>query len=153
LAVLLTPPTSMAKSFMPKQPDRVIQKLVGEWLFKADSDIRLAEFLLAENTSFWDAIAFHCQQSTEKYLKAFLVSRQTEFPKTHDIEELLNLIRKVDKSLAKGLIPSNVLTPFGVAVRYPDDAQRVDPKKAQMAVGLAQKVEKSIKKKLKLFSK
>ena len=134
---------------MPKQPDRVTQKLVGEWFLKADSDIRLAEFLQAENTSFWDAIAFHCQQATEKYLKAFLVSRQIEFPKTHDIEELLNLIGKVDKSLAKGLISSKALTPFGVAVRYPDDAQRVDHKNAVMAVSLAQKVEKSIKKKLK----
>jgi HEPN domain-containing protein len=124
---------------MPKQPDPVAQKLVGERLLKADADIRLAEFLQAENTSFWDAVAFHSQQAAEKYLKAFLVSRRIEFPKTRDIEELLNLIGKVDKSLAKGLIPSKVLTPFGVAVRYPDDAQRVDRKKAEMAVGFGSK--------------
>ncbi len=122
---------------------------MDEWLQKADPDIRLAEFLLAENTPFWDAIAFHCQQAAEKYLKAFLVSRQIEFPKTHNIRELLGFIASTDKKLAQYLKPTTVLTPYGVLVRYPDDAQRVDPKKAAMAVVLAQKVEKSIKKKLK----
>lgn len=139
----------MAKSYMPKPPNRIIKNLVEEWLKKADSDIRLAEYLLAENTPFWDAISFHCQQAAEKYLKAFLVNHQTEFPKTHDIEELLELIQKIDKKTAKSLIASIVLSPYGVAVRYPDDIQRVDRKKAEAAVGLAQKVEKNIKKKLK----
>ncbi len=59
---------------MPKQPDRITQKLVKEWLQKADPDIRLAEFLLTENTPFLDAAAFHCQQAVEKYLKAFLIA-------------------------------------------------------------------------------
>ncbi len=77
---------------MPKPPDRVTQKLVNEWLQKADPDLRLAEFLLAENAPFWDAIAYHCQQAVEKYLKAFLVSRQIEFPKTHNIRELLGFV-------------------------------------------------------------
>lgn len=77
---------------MPKQSDRVTEKLVNEWLQKAEPDIRLAEFLLAENTPFLDAAAFRCQQATEKYLKAFLVSRQIEFPKTHNIRELLGFV-------------------------------------------------------------
>jgi HEPN domain-containing protein len=138
---------------MPKQPDRVTQKLVNEWLQKADPDLRLAEFLLAENAPFWDAIAFHCQQAAEKYLKAYLISRQIEFPKTHNIRELLGFVASVDKKLALYLKPTTILTPYGVLVRYPDDSQRVDPKKAEMAVGLAQKVEKSVKKKLKGFLK
>ena len=138
---------------MPKQPDRVTHKLVNEWLQKADPDLRLAEFLLAENTTFLDAAAFHCQQAAEKYLKAFLVSRQIEFPKTHNIRELLGFVASVDKKLAQFLKPSIVLTPYGVLVRYPDDGQRVDHKKAVIAVGLAQKVEKSVKKKLKHISK
>jgi HEPN domain-containing protein len=133
---------------MPKQPDRVTRKLVNEWLQKADPDLRLAEFLLAENAPFWDAIAFHCQQAAEKYLKAFLVSRQMEFPKTHNIRELLGFVASADKKLALYLKPTTILTPYGVLVRYPDDAQRVDPKKANMAIALARKVEKSVKKKL-----
>jgi len=138
---------------MSKPPDRVVQKFIDEWLRKADLDIRLAEFLLAENTTFWDAIAFHCQQAAEKYLKAFLVSHQIEIPKTHNIRELLGIVAGVDKKLAQYLKSSTILTPYGVLVRYPDDAQRVDFKKAEMSVGLAQKVEKSIKKKFKRFSK
>lgn len=134
---------------MPKPPDKVLQKFVEEWFKKADADIRLAEYLLAENTPFWDAISFHCQQAAEKYLKAFLVYHQTEFPKTHNIRQLLGLVTVIDKKLAQYLKPAAVLTPYGVLVRYPDDAHRVDRKKAEMTLGLAQKVEKKIKEKLK----
>jgi hypothetical protein len=61
----------------------------------------------------------------------------------------LELIEKVDKKLARSLISSAALTPYGVAIWYPDDSQRADRKKAEAALVLAQKVEKAIKKKLK----
>jgi HEPN domain-containing protein len=134
---------------MTKPPDRTTQKLAKEWLVKADSDIRLAEYLLAENTSFWDAAAFHCQQAAEKYLKAFLVRHQVEFPKTHDLRKLLELIAEVDKKLAKSLISCVGLTPYGVMVRYPDDHPRMDRKRVGPLLALAQKVEKAVKNKLK----
>lgn len=134
---------------MTKPPNPVAQSLAKEWLKKAEADIRLAEYLVSENASFWDAIAFHCQQSAEKYIKAFLVWNQKEFPKTHDIEKLLELVGKVDKKLSKSLIPSVALSPYGVMVRYPDDSQRVDRKTVERALGLAQKVEKGIRGKLK----
>jgi predicted nucleotidyltransferase len=35
-----------------------------------------------------NALSFHCQQCAEKYLKAFLVSKNVKFPKTHDLLEL-----------------------------------------------------------------
>ena len=134
---------------MPKPLNRPTQKLVKEWLKKAEADIRLAEYLLAENAPFWEAIAFHCQQSAEKYLKAFLVQHQIEFPKTHDLEKLLELMAKADKKTSTRLLFAKELTPFGVLVRYPDDALRVDRKKAETALSLAQKVEKGIRPKLK----
>lgn len=134
---------------MPKPPERIIQKLVAEWLKKAESDMQLAEYLLTENAPFFEAIAFHSQQAAEKYLKAFLVKYQVEFPKTHNLIELLDLAAKADKKLARTLRPTAALNPYGVLVRYPDDAQRVDRKKAEMAVSLAQKVEKGIRGKLK----
>ena len=138
---------------MPKSPDRAIQRLVEAWIRKAEADIRLAEHLLEENAPFWDAIAFHCQQGAEKYLKAFLVGHQVEFPKTHNIRELLGYVATVDKRFAQSLKPSRVLTPYGVVVRYPDDIHRVDRKKAETALGLAQKVEKSILGKFKRIRK
>lgn len=55
-------------------------------------------------------MAFHSQQSAEKSLKAFLTFRQTEFPKTHDIGELLALVAGTDAGLAASLHPAVLLT-------------------------------------------
>ena len=38
-----------------------------------------------------DTVGFHAQQCVEKYLKAFLVLKETEFQKIHDIEKILAL--------------------------------------------------------------
>ncbi len=37
-----------------------------------------------------DTVCFHAQQCVEKYLKAVLVSEAIDFPKTHDLEELMD---------------------------------------------------------------
>ena len=37
-------------------------------------------------------LAFHLQQSAEKPIKAFLTSRAIVYPKTHDLDELLDLV-------------------------------------------------------------
>ncbi|MBW1960508.1 MAG: HEPN domain-containing protein [Deltaproteobacteria bacterium] len=39
-------------------------------------------------------VCFHAQQCAEKYLKAFLTFKNIDFPKTHDIGELLALVSK-----------------------------------------------------------
>jgi hypothetical protein len=61
----------MAKSFMPKQPNLRTQKLLGEWLVKADSDIRLAEYLLAENASFWTPLLSIANKPSENTSRLF----------------------------------------------------------------------------------
>jgi HEPN domain-containing protein len=134
---------------MPKPLDSVIQRFVLEWLKKADLDLQLAEYLQVEDAPFYEAIAFHSQQATEKYLKAFLVKSQVEFPKIHNIPQLLELVARVDKKLAKALQPTVALNPFGVLIRYPDDAQTVDRKQATMALSVAKKAAEIIRGKLK----
>ncbi|MCX6638775.1 MAG: HEPN domain-containing protein [Acidobacteria bacterium] len=48
-------------------------------------DYRAAERLVADSEPIREAIAFHCQQAAEKYVKAFLVRHQVEFPKTQNV--------------------------------------------------------------------
>jgi len=67
----------------------------------------------------------------EKYLKAFLVSRQIEFPKTHDLEELLELLEPVHSELAAALEGIEMLSPFGVKIRYPGDFPELLPGQEQ----------------------
>lgn len=63
-----------------------MSRLVRQWLAKADEDMAVAERLFKEEMPFLNAITFHAQQAAEKYLKAYLVHRQIEFPKTHSIQ-------------------------------------------------------------------
>lgn len=75
-----------------KPPEAPLVRLVRQWIGKGDIDYRTAERLLRDDDPIREAVAFHCQQAVEKYLKAVLVSRQVEFPKTHSIAQLLDLI-------------------------------------------------------------
>ena len=54
---------------------------------KADHDLRMAEIGLAHGAPL-DTVAFHVQQTAEK---ALLASRAIEYPRTHDVEALLDL--------------------------------------------------------------
>jgi len=127
------------------KPDEAAKrKVLAEWLHKADNDLGLAEHLLDESLLFPSAIAFHCQQSAEKCLKALLVWREMLFPKTHDIKALLNLIGATDATLAESLQDAVVLTSYGVELRYPGDRPDATPEDAREAVELARKVRKAI---------
>ena len=74
---------------------------------------------------FREIIAFHCQQAAEKYLKAYLVRHQIEFPKTHDLAKLLDRVATMNAHLAQSLKDADALTPFGAEVRYPGDSPEV----------------------------
>jgi HEPN domain-containing protein len=120
-----------------KPPEQVRAELVGQWLAKADEDYQVAVHLLTEDARFAGAVGFHAQQSAEKYLKAFLTWHQVEFPKTHDLGELLDLAEKADSALATALRETTALNPFGVAARYPGDLAVLTAAEANEAFALA----------------
>ena len=132
-----------------RPPEEARRRILADWLRKANADLDLAEHLLSEGAGFPNAIAFHSQQAVEKYLKATLARRQIEFPKTHELARLLKLVATVDADLAASLDDVIVLTPYGVALRYPDDRPDATPTEAREAVELAQKVRDAVTKRLK----
>ena len=111
--------------------EEVKRELVKQWLAKAEEDFAVARHLLATGTAYYGAIGFHAQQGAEKFLKAFLVWRQVEFPKTHDLGELLELVGKIDEPLAATLEGAVALNPYGVEVRYHADFTAISPEEAQ----------------------
>ncbi len=131
-----------------KPHDEIKRKLMSEWLKKADSDMKLAGHLLSAGGIYPNAITFHSQQAAEKYLKAFLTWHQVAFPKTHDLEELLDLGETVDAELAASLRDIIVLTPYGVELRYPGDRPDASPDEAREALELAEKVCKLVMQRL-----
>ena len=126
------------------RPEEVKQQILIEWLRKADMDLGLAKHLMSEMTIFPNAIVFHCQQASEKYIKAFLIWRDVDFPKTHDLEDLLNLVETTNQCLASRLRDVVILTPYGVELRYPGDRPDASSAEASEAAHLAQKVRDAV---------
>ncbi len=109
------------------------------WLFRANEDIAVIEKLFeSEPELYASTICFHAQQAVEKFLKAFLVFHNIDFPKTHDLDYLLFECKKLD---AKNFdIDLGSLTDFGVSIRYPDDFYLPDKDETAQYRGIALKV-------------
>ncbi|MBM4035741.1 MAG: HEPN domain-containing protein [Planctomycetes bacterium] len=60
-----------------KPPDQVKRELVQQWVSLADEDLSTARDLLTTEPKHPRAATFHAQQASEKFLKAFLVERQS----------------------------------------------------------------------------
>lgn len=129
--------------------EEVRRKLVGHWTDKAAQDLDAAEVLMQHEPPLLYPVCFHCQQASEKYIKAFLTYRQVEFPKTHNIRELLDLAATVDHNLAEELIPAAILTPYGVEARYPDDLPEPSQAESVEALALARHVAKAVMSRMK----
>jgi len=89
------------------------------WTFFADKDLALAEFI-AERPEFTGELAFHCQQSIEKYLKAYLVKSKIPFKKTHDLVELYHKVKEI-KDLGIDEILLKDIRNLYTEVRYPSN--------------------------------
>jgi HEPN domain-containing protein len=78
-----------------------------EWVRKAEADYQVVEELTRSGKPFHDQIAFHCQQSAEKYLKALLEELAIPVKKTHELNRLLDELRPHHphlRSLRRGLL-------------------------------------------------
>jgi HEPN domain-containing protein len=127
-----------------KPPDAIRREVVAQWLARADEDLSVARHLLAETLPYYGAIGFHAQQAAEKFLKAYLVAHQVDFPKTHDLGRLLDLVASVDGALATALSAAVQLTDYGVDVRYPGDLPKLDADDAARAVDCALEVRDAV---------
>ncbi|HUV87274.1 MAG TPA: HEPN domain-containing protein [bacterium] len=96
-----------------------MKPLAEEWLSKADEDFRVAERELAAEPPAFAAVCFHAQQAVEKAMKALLVDFGVDFPRTHDLKFLLDLIKNntpIFNDLEEALVNLSV---SAVEVRYP----------------------------------
>jgi HEPN domain-containing protein len=127
------------------------KKVVLRWLQKAESDIKVARYILEIDDPPTDAICFHCQQAIEKYLKAFLTYHEVRVKKTHDLGMLLEMCLEIDKEfeiMDKEKIAS--LTPFAVEIRYPDEIYTPTIDESKNALETALKVKEIVFKKLNI---
>jgi HEPN domain-containing protein len=113
--------------------------VVREWVAKAENDLKSAAHLLTVKDCPVDNVCFNAQQCVEKYLKALLITQGCEFPKTHDLGELVAL-------LPSRLRPSlddeeqDKLTDYATVTRYPGDYEPITKAEARQAVKIARRV-------------
>ena len=124
-----------------------VMAVVREWVTKAESDLRAAAYLLEPRTERpTEAVCFHAQQCAEKYVKALLVFRGSDFPKTHDLEKLTALL---PAALRPRLTVEEQRRFFGyaTAARYPGSGE-ISLAEAERAVALARRVRREIRRML-----
>jgi len=116
---------------------------IRNWLFRANEDIAVINDLINFGTEYYTStICFHAQQATEKFLKAFLVYHNIDFPRTHDVDYLISECQKINKNAFN--IDLKSLTDFGVSVRYPDDFYVPEVKEALEYKDIALKVKNAV---------
>jgi HEPN domain-containing protein len=115
------------------------------WIKKAESDYAAALLLArSRKKGMADIVCYHCQQCAEKYLKAFLVLHRISFPKTHDLEKLLELAKTFDVLLNVIEEEIKFLNPYSIVSRYP--GEEASTKEAKQALVKAASVKKFLQK-------
>lgn len=118
---------------------------IQNWLFRANEDIAVIHNLVKSGVEYYTStICFHAQQAAEKFLKAYLVFHDVDFPKTHDLDFLLLECKKINKTNFE--IELRSLTDFGVAVRYPDDFYIPDVKETLEYCNIAFEIKEVVEK-------
>ena len=118
--------------------------LVKEWVRKADHDLGMAELALENKPEYTDSICFHCQQTSEKYLKAYLVFLEVPFEKKHNLVYLLDLISGKNQLGDEFYEMVEKLDDYSVEIRYPDDSIEPSLEDAQGAIEIAKHVKEFV---------
>lgn len=106
------------------------------WLAKGDRDLTLAHDMSPNWKAYPDLICYHCQQAAEKYLKALLLHVGRPTKRTHDLEEVLDLLASAGLSVtAVHYNNALIINDYAVLARYPSLAQ--DPSEADVYEAIA----------------
>ncbi len=116
----------------------------GRWLRYAVEDLRAAEGAARRQDFRPRHACFQAQQAAEKALKAALVFLQIEFPYTHDLDALRDLLPE-DWRVKEQQPDLERLTEGAVGARYPDDLPDAAAEDPQQLVEQARSVVSSVR--------
>jgi len=91
-----------------------------DWLDKAERDIKSAK-VLKEHDCGNDVVAFHCQQSVEKAMKAYLIIKNQGIVSTHSLIYLCKLCEVHEKNFKRYIKDCGFLNQYYIETRYPAD--------------------------------
>jgi len=114
--------------------------LAKDWIRFAKSDLTTAKQMFFNvNPKETEISCYHTQQCAEKSLKAYLISKMIDPPRTHDLLELNNLCTMHDSCFSTMQQYCIFLNPYSVHVRYPNELA-IDDSITKNAIENAQKI-------------
>lgn len=122
--------------------------LTLEWIEKAEDDYTTVKLLQQSTASSNDIICFHAQQCIEKYLKSWLQEANIPVPRTHKLEDLLELVIPTIPAWESWKTDLSTLSNHAVDFRYP--GKSATNKNAEHAVIICNVVRDAVREILKL---
>jgi HEPN domain-containing protein len=89
-----------------------------EMVILAQRDLKALQGMFDADTFADEIFGFHAQQAVEMALKAWLTLVGVEYPRTHDLEELLELLEEHAEPILEAFYDLVDLTDFAVQFRY-----------------------------------
>ena len=117
---------------------------IAQWLIKGHRDLRTAHLLLESGEPLLDIAVYHCQQASEKTLKAYLVYQGAIFPKTHNLNALLEQCLPFNSSFDDLRDVTETLTPYATEFRYPTGVMEPERFELEEALTMAEQLMKFV---------
>ncbi len=121
------------------------------WIDRAKSNLVFAKKISKEDLVtfggdiFFEDPCYELQQAVEKSLKALLLYNEVEFPRTHDIDQLIKLLKLNSVEVPDKILEASIMTQYAVRTRYPDDSRRITQEEYCEALNIAENVYEWVK--------
>jgi HEPN domain-containing protein len=125
-------------------------KIIKNWIDRARSNLEIANPEKISKVIFYEDLCYNAQQCVEKALKAYCIYYDIEFPKTHNIGKLFNILENAKIKIPEYIKKSSELSDYSVEKRYPGNYEEVDEKEYKRVVKIAEDVFNWVNKKIKL---
>jgi len=116
--------------------------LIHQWFSLAEHDLGTAKIIFLNLPEYYEIVAFHCQQSIEKYIKGLLVFYGVSFEKSHDLVYLKDLLVdnvEIEKALIRRI---TTLKSYAVQLRYPNNVKHLEKSQLEEAINTAEEMRK-----------
>ncbi len=110
----------------------------ARWLEHAKSDLALASIDPPPGV-LYELLCFHAQQAAEKAMKAVLIHFGIDFPYTHNLQRLIELL-PAQMRAARPIAQAAALNAYAAQTRYPGETEPVTQEEYEEALKLASEV-------------
>lgn len=88
----------------------------------------------------YEDLCFNAQQAAEKAIKAVCLARDLDFPKTHSLVRLMDILESAGVEIPENVSVADILTQYAVQSRYPSIVEDVTKEEYRDALKLAAQV-------------